>query len=274
MAPARRCWTRMLSRVPRPAEVPGSPRWVFALGSVLFWSFFVASSAVLFVGALALYLVTRPFDFNRRALHLYSCFWAQLYFYVNPLWSLKIEGREHLPWRGGAVLVANHESLGDILVLFGLYRPFKWVSKASVFKAPFIGWNMWLNGYVGLVRGNKESIEKMMGECEAWLARGVPVLMFPEGTRSPDGEVKAFKDGAFRLALRAGVPIIPIVLTGTARSLPKHGLVFTAKARCHVRVLPPLQPQAFPTDVAVLRDQVRALIVSEKAQMQPPPQGV
>ena len=69
-----------------------------------------------------------------------------------------------LPWRGAAVLAANHESLGDILVLYGLYRPFKWVSKASVFKVPILGWNMRLNRYVSLVRGDKISIAKMMAE--------------------------------------------------------------------------------------------------------------
>ena len=127
-------------------------RW---LHSVLFWSFFAASSAVLFCVALVLFLVTWPFDRDGRVLHLFSCAWAQLYFWVNPGWSLRIEGRERLPWHGPAVLVSNHQSLGDILVLFGLYRPFKWVSKASNFKLPFLGWNMYLNRYVGLVRGDK-----------------------------------------------------------------------------------------------------------------------
>lgn len=235
--------------------------------SFLFWAFFALSCVVLFFGALAIFLVTLPFDRNRRVLHLYSCAWAQLYFWVNPLWSLRVEGRENLPWHGPAVLVANHESLGDILVLFGLYRPFKWVSKQSVFKVPFLGWNMQLNGYVGLVRGNRESIVKMLGECERWLLRGVPILMFPEGTRSPDGEVKAFKDGAFQLALKVGCPVIPIALNGTARSLPKHGLVLREPAACHVRVLPPVDTKAFGEDFAALRDHIRGLIVAEKSAL-------
>src|SRR5438309_878474 len=174
------------------------------LFSLVFWTFLAASSAPLFAGALLIFLLSLPFDRDGRVLHLYSCGWAQLYFWLNPFWKLRIDGREKLPWRGAAVLVSNHESLGDILVLFGLFRPFKWVSKMSVFKLPFIGWNMTLNGYVGVVRGQRESVVKMLGECEAWLDRGVPVLLFPEGTRSPDGEVKAFKDGAFVLAVRKG----------------------------------------------------------------------
>ena len=221
---------------------------------------------MLFVGAVLVWLVTLPFDRDGRVLHLYSCFWAQLYFYVNPLWQLKVDGRERLPWNGPAVLVSNHESLGDILVLFGLYSPFKWVSKAENFKLPLIGWNMRLNRYVPLVRGDRVSITKMMAECEYWLSRGVPILMFPEGTRSFDGHVKPFKDGAFVLAKKMNVPIIPVVLTGTARTLPKHGWVLDTKANCHVQVMPPVDPAAFP-DVDTLREHVRDLIISEKARL-------
>jgi 1-acyl-sn-glycerol-3-phosphate acyltransferase len=239
-------------------------RWIH---SVLFWSFFVASSAVLFFVALALFLVTWPFDRLGRVLHLFSCGWAQLYFWVNPTWRLSIEGREHLPWHGPAVLVANHQSVGDILVLFGLYRPFKWVSKASNFKLPFLGWNMYLNRYVPLVRGDRESIAKMVAQCERWLELGVPVLLFPEGTRSPNNELLPFKDGAFRIALDKGCPLIPIVLTGTGDTLPKHGLLLKSRAHCKVRVLAPVDPRPFP-DVATLREHVRDLMSAEKARLE------
>jgi 1-acyl-sn-glycerol-3-phosphate acyltransferase len=237
------------------------------------WATFGLVCAIMFLGATVCFVVTVPFDRRRVIQHLYSCFWAQIMFYLTPFWRLEIEGREKLPWRGPAVLVSNHESLGDILVLFGLYRPFKWVSKAEVFKAPFLGWNMRYNGYVPLVRGDKNSIQEMMRRCHAWLERGAPILMFPEGTRSPDAEVKAFKDGAFRLAIdfaaQAGAcPLYPIVLTGTADTLPKHGLLVQPVARCRVRVLDPVDPATFGGDVGRLRDHVRELIVEEKRGMQ------
>lgn len=237
------------------------------IGSILFWSFLGGSCVPLFGGALVVFVLTIPFDRRRVWLHLYSCFWAQLYFYVNPLWQLRIEGRGNLPWKGPAVIVSNHASLGDILVLFGLYRPFKWVSKASVFKVPFIGWNMTLNGYVPLVRGDRPSVVRMMEHCRRWLDRGMPVLLFPEGTRSPDGEVKAFKDGAFVLAVEAGCPVIPIAVAGTAAALPKHGLVLRNRIDARVRVLAPVLPGEFE-DAAALRDRVRELIVAEKARLE------
>jgi len=235
--------------------------------SVLYWLLFALSQPVLFLGALLVFLVTFPFDRNRVVLHLYSCAWAQFSFSINPMWRMKVLGREKLPWRGPAVLVSNHESLVDIPVLYGLYRPFKWVSKESVFRVPFVGWNMYLNGYVGLRRGNTSSVTKMLAACERWLDRGVPVLIFPEGTRSPDGEVKAFKDGAFVLAVRKDVPVYPIVLTGTARTLPKHGLVFRESADCQVHVLDPVRPADFDRDVKKLRDHVRDLIVTERRRL-------
>ena len=219
----------------------------------------------MFVGALAIFLLTAPFDRHRRVLHLYSCFWAQIYFYFNPMWRVRVAGRDKLPWRGPAVIVANHESLADILVLFALYRPFKWVSKESVFKVPFVGWNMRLNGYVPLRRGDKASITEMMKRCRDYLAKGVPVMIFPEGTRSHDGHVKPFKDGAFRLAVDADCPVVPVVLTGTANTLPKHGFVLRDRVDCRVRVLDPVHPSACDRDLDRLRDRVRELIIAERS---------
>jgi 1-acyl-sn-glycerol-3-phosphate acyltransferase len=238
-----------------------------AVLSILFWAFFALSCIPLFALAVLVWLVTFAFDRNGRVLHLYSCFWAQVYFYANPAWRLRVEGRERLPWHGAAVLVSNHASLADILVLFGLYRPFKWVSKASNFRLPFIGWNMSLNRYVPLVRGDADSIGKMMAASEAWLDKGVPVLMFPEGTRSPDGQLKAFKDGAFRLSMAKGCLLYPIVLSGTADVLPKHGLVLRRRANCRARVLEPVDPKPFGTDVAAFREDVRARMLSAKAAL-------
>jgi 1-acyl-sn-glycerol-3-phosphate acyltransferase len=125
---------------------------------------------------------------------------------------------------------------------------------------------MYLNRYVRLVRGDKESIAKMMAASERWLERGVPVLLFPEGTRSPDNDFLPFKDGAFRLALAKGCPLLPIVLTGTGDTLPKHGLLVNFRAHCRVRVLAPVDPRDFP-DAATMRDHVRDLMIAEKARL-------
>jgi 1-acyl-sn-glycerol-3-phosphate acyltransferase len=228
--------------------------------STAYWAFIAISCVPFFVVALVIFLLTAPFDRRRVVLHLYSCFWASFYVYANPLWRLRVTGREKLPWRGPAVIVANHASLIDILVLFALYRPFKWVSKASIFRVPFIGWNMALNDYVGLVRGKRESVMKMMAECRRHLERGAPVLIFPEGTRTKTGELQAFKDGAFQLAVESKCPLIPVVVHGTGNALPKHGFVLREQVRARVEVLDPIDPAGFTVDA--LRDEARARIAA------------
>lgn len=222
--------------------------------SVAYWAFICLTCPVFFVGAVLIWLVTLPFDRRKVVLHLYSCAWAVFYVRINPLWKLRTTGREQLPWRGPAVIVANHASLIDILVLFDLFRPFKWVSKHENFKLPFIGWNMRLNGYVPLVRGDRVSVTAMLEECSELLERGNPVLFFPEGTRTRDGRLQPFKDGAFELAVKHGVPLIPVAVHGTRRALPKHGMILRAHVDAHVEVLEPLAPG---TSVEALRERTR-----------------
>lgn len=221
--------------------------------SVLFWTIIVVTCPVFFLGALLVWVLTVPFDRRRVLLHLYSSAWAVCYIRVNPLWRLRTSGRRLLPWRGAAVLVANHASLVDILVLFDLFRPFKWVSKAEIFRVPVIGWNMRLNDYVPLVRGRGDSVRRMMAHCSRLLDAGCPVLLFPEGRRTDDGRLQTFKDGAFELAVRHGVPVYPIAVHGTGRALPKHGLVLRDQVNARVEVLPPLHPTEF-AGAGALRD--------------------
>jgi 1-acyl-sn-glycerol-3-phosphate acyltransferase len=229
--------------------------------SIAYWAFAILTMPVLFLGALAVFLATVAFDRRRLAVHLYSCFWGSFYVWMNPLWRVAFEGRERLPWGGPAVLVANHLSLLDILVLYGLFRPFKWVSKAELFRVPVVGWNMRLNDYVPLRRGDRDSIRAMMDHCRRHLEAGAPVLIFPEGTRSPDGRLQAFRDGAFRLALGAGVPVIPIALSGTGDALPKHGLVLRSRMGARVSVLEAIDPGRHGS-AAGLRDAARAAIAA------------
>lgn len=234
------------------------------LWSAAYWASIVVTCPIFFTGALLIWAVTAPFDRRKIVLHQYSCCWAMFFVVVNPLWRLEVTGRDRLPWRGGAVYVANHASLIDIIVLFGLLRPFKWVSKAENFKLPFIGWNMRLNGYVPLVRGDRVSVVAMLKRSGELLAKGSPIMMFPEGTRSHDGQLKPFKDGAFELAVEHGVPLFPIAVHGTGRALAKGTFVLREHVRAKVEILEPLDPAAF-ADAAALRDEARSRIAAALA---------
>ncbi len=232
---------------------------MYAAFSIAYWGFIALTLPLFFAGALAVFVVTAPFDRRRVALHLFSCFWATFYVWANPFWRCRVLGREKLPWRAPAVIVANHASLVDILVVYALFRPFKWVSKAENFRIPFIGWNMVLNGYVPLTRGAAESARRMVARCHELLAAGAPVLLFPEGTRSPDGRLRPFKDGAFLIAGQAGVPLIPVAISGTYETLPKRGIVLRNRMRAVVEVLDPIDPSRAGS-VAELREAARRAI--------------
>jgi 1-acyl-sn-glycerol-3-phosphate acyltransferase len=234
--------------------------------STLFWVWMTLSSAAMFPFAFVIWLVTVLFDRRLVVLHRFTCFWASLYSWTNPAWPVRIEGRERIR-RGAFVLVANHQSLLDILVLFRLFVHFKFISKIENFRVPFIGWNMSLNRYIKLRRGDKGSARAMIRDCEAAIDEGSSILMFPEGTRSHDGRLGRFKHGAFSIAQRTRAPIVPIIVEGTAEALPKKGYVLRGKHQIRIRVLEPLEPTTWthgPPEV--LAAQVRAVFLEAMGQ--------
>jgi 1-acyl-sn-glycerol-3-phosphate acyltransferase len=230
------------------------------------------SNPLLWMLAVLLWLVTAPFDPKRRALHLLTCAWAFHYVKLFRLWAPRFEGLDNIRRGQTYVLVANHQSLGDILLLFGLFKHFKWVSKREIFRVPFIGWNMRMNDYVALVRGDASSIERMMNDCRRHLRQGSSVMLFPEGTRSEDGEIKAFKHGAFSLAKELTLPVVPIVIEGTRNALPKHGLMLRQRGvlPMQVRVLEPVFPESV-SDAKELSEFVRTRMVKELENMRKRP---
>ena len=228
------------------------------LASYVLWLLILLLAPLWFLGALLIRIVTAPFDPRLRVLHLYSCFWASFYTYIFPYWRVTIRNRERLRSDTAYVVVSNHQSMLDILVLFRLYRHFKWVSKSTIFRTPFIGWNMTLNRYIAIRRGDPNDAARMMAACGDALESGSSILIFPEGTRSLDGELREFRHGAFTLALRHHVPILPIVLDGTVHALPKHGIV-SPRADIVIQVLEPIPVDGF-TDVDALRDHVRGVM--------------
>jgi 1-acyl-sn-glycerol-3-phosphate acyltransferase len=235
-------------------------------GSLLFWAFMLVTSVLLFPVALVIRGVTAPFDRRLALLHWFSCFWASLYTWCNPLWSVRIEGKRQLDRRATYVIVCNHQSLVDILVLFRLFVHFKWVSKSENFRIPFIGWNMTLNRYIRIERGRLRGNLSMMRGAEAALKGGSSVMIFPEGTRSPGGALGEFKAGAFELALRSGVPILPVVISGTAAALPKRGFILRGKHAIRIRVMEPISPPWAPgTDAGALTTMTHGRIARELA---------
>lgn len=209
------------------------------LGSLVYWLFLGCTAPLLYLLALLICLVTAPFDPTRALLHRYTCWWGTLYLRCLPRCRLVVEGRERIKPRTPYILVANHQHATDIMALSALGIPFKWVSKRQVFRIPFIGWNMYLNQYVRVDRGNRRTVRQTMETSLHWLRLGVPLLMFPEGTRSRTGEMQEFHRGAFKLAADAGCAVVPIVVEGTHRRY-RGFLVRLHPETIHVRILDPI----------------------------------
>jgi 1-acyl-sn-glycerol-3-phosphate acyltransferase len=195
------------------------------------------TSIFLFAIALVIWLLTRWFDRRLVALHQFTSIWACLYLWTMPAWRVTLRGRGKIRKDGVYVIVSNHQSQLDILVAFRLFFPFKWVSKIEVFRLPFIGWNMSLNRYIPLKRGDKESIARMLTRCEAALAQGSSIYMFPEGTRSTGTRLRPFKPGAFLLAHKLKRPILTVAINGTRKALPKNSLNFHGRQELSIEVL-------------------------------------
>lgn len=204
-------------------------------------------------------LLLWPVDRQRKVPHWLCSLWGRALFACHPPWRVRVEGASALDPKRPCIFVSNHQSMLDIMALYHVHRQFKWVAKEELFGIPFLGWSMALAGYVRLARGQNRSIRQAYDQAGQWIRSGMSVLFFPEGTRSPSGELGAFKGGAFKLAVKMRVPVVPIAVSGTRQLLVKGSWRFRpGRQDVRVRILPPLAP----TDPAeTLRDRARAAIL-------------
>jgi 1-acyl-sn-glycerol-3-phosphate acyltransferase len=183
---------------------------------------------------------------------------------LNPLWRFRYSGTMPKDPRRPFVVVSNHESFADILLISHLPWEMKWLSKAELFRIPIMGWMMWLAGDIPVRRGFGPSALEAMERCRQALDNHVSVMIFPEGTRSKTSELLPFKDGAFRLAIEAGVPILPLAVSGTATALRKHDWRF-GRSDAEVRVLEPVETAGLTLhDIPELKARVRQTIVEAR----------
>ncbi|MBI4358874.1 MAG: 1-acyl-sn-glycerol-3-phosphate acyltransferase [Candidatus Omnitrophica bacterium] len=210
--------------------------------SAISWFLVGMVTLILFFPVLALFLALLPFDRTRKNMHPLVSFWAKSILTVCPLMRVHLEGADQLRRNQAYVLVANHQSVADILAVLHLIHPFKFIAKQELFWIPIMGWALFLAGYIPLVRGDQKSGKKTIEKAEAYLIGGVSVLFFPEGTRSRDGEIHDFKVGAFKSASEIGVPVVPIVIYGTRDLIPKGSRLLGRNIDVTVKVLKPRAP--------------------------------
>jgi 1-acyl-sn-glycerol-3-phosphate acyltransferase len=141
---------------------------------------------------------------------------------LTPRWRFAVRGTIPSNPRLPYVVVANHESFADMLLLCHLPWEMKWLSKVEIMWIPILGWAMWGARDIGVKRGRSASAKLAMVACRKRLACHVSVIIFPEGTRAPTGEMLPFKDGAFRLAVETGVPVLPLAIHGTRSAIARR----------------------------------------------------
>jgi len=218
------------------------------LKSIVVWLGALCFMGILFPVTLIVWLVVLPFDRQRIVIHWILVYQAVIMSEIIPIWKIRIEGREKASRKTTYVIISNHQSILDILLIDCLRYRFKWISKMENMKVPVLGWYLRMAGYLTVNRGNEESKADMLERALISLNKGNSIMIFPEGTRSLNREIGFFKRGAFLLALQAGVPILPVLIDGTSEILPRHGLIFRSGYNVHVKVLDPVLPAEFHTD--------------------------
>ena len=192
----------------------------------------------------AVFTVCTVFWKNAEFVHKVQQFWSRSFFWLMFL-PVSVDGQEHIVRGQSYVFVANHQSMFDVWLVYGwLPVIFKWLMKAELRKVPFVGTGCKAAGHIFIDRRNTKAAMESLKEVEKQLVNGVCTVIFPEGTRSLNGEVGRFKRGAFQIAWDLGLPVIPLSLDGCYEVLPK-GKPFVYRAPVHMHIGEPIDLKQF-----------------------------
>lgn len=200
--------------------------------------------------------------FDRRGKWVHACAsnWGASIFRICNV-EVRAEGLDKLDPGTSYVVMSNHHSLFDIpTVLSTLPFPFRMLAKASLFRIPFMGWYMSRVGYIPVEREDPKKARTSLDRAARRVASGLSVLVFPEGTRQPEGTVARFKRGGVNLAHAAGVPVVPVAIINSGRLLPR-GSWHADPGVITMKIGDPIDPTAFD-EPRRLADAVRTAVVA------------
>ncbi len=170
-------------------------------------------------------LLSSFFDSKGRIQHGFARLWSKLILATSGC-KVQVEGLENLDLSQPYIYASNHQSAFDIPTLYvGLPVQFRIMAKKELFLYPFMGWHMKRSGQIPIERENARSSLKSLARASETVRNGTPLFVFPEGGRTPDGSIKPFLSGAFYVAIKAGVPIVPMAIVGTYETLPMNSYV-------------------------------------------------
>ena len=230
---------------------------------------YILTFAAILVGLplqLLLLAVTRPFDPDRRISGRFLRIVGSTPTYVYPFWHVRFQGTFPRD-RHAYVVVSNHQSMLDVFLLSRLPREMKWMAKDELFRIPWVGWMFTLSGDIRVDRASRLSGGAALAKIQRYLRNGTCVMMFPEGTRSRDGKMLPFKPGAFKAAIDAQVPVLPVAVTGSADGMPK-GSPWIRPTLVLARVLEPVPTEGMTgADTDRLCGLVRDRIAAAEAEL-------
>jgi 1-acyl-sn-glycerol-3-phosphate acyltransferase len=228
------------------------------------WKFLVVAPVVLVtttVGA-GVILLLIPWVDPSTLSRVIAGGWARLVAWITPM-PVRVDGHEHVDPEQSYVVVSNHQSHFDILVLYGwLGIDIRWVMKKELRTVPALGVACERLGHIYIDRSNHQAAIESINAAGKRITGGTSVLFFPEGTRSDDGKLRRFKKGAFRFAIDAGLPILPVTVVGTNQVLPARRYDLRP-GRALLVIHEPVSTEDLATvDLPGLSDRVRTIIGS------------
>ncbi len=233
--------------------------------SVFYYISVVLFTVVFFVLFVVLFALTVAFDRERVVMHYASIVWARSVFWFNPFWKVRVSGLENIERGKAYVVVNNHQSMFDIPLMYVLPLTFKWVAKKEVLNWPLFGLVMRIHGDIAIERGTGAAARKMIAKGKRRLGAGTSVIVFPEGTRTRDGRVGRFREGAFMTAVAAGADILPCAIEGTGDML--RGWRVRIPHTFHVHVLPAITTAG--RTAKELAEAANEAILNEHKQLRP-----
>lgn len=238
-----------------------------ALGYVRSWLFTIPAASLASAVLITTAVVTSVFAPGPRWQNFLYRLWGKVVLAIFGT-RVRVTGAEHLVPGQNYVVVSNHLSLVDTPVMVkSLPVPFKFLAKRELLKAPFIGWYLDRAGHLTVDRSSIRSSIQSMNECARLVReRSLSVLIFAEGTRSLDGQLQPFKEGAAYLAIQSGVPALPVALHGTWDVLPAKDSCFLP-GDAELRIGQPVSPDGFTLKdraafTAILEQRVKALLTA------------
>jgi len=238
--------------------------------ALYFWPVIILMECFMFITGLVILLFTFPFDPMRKVVDWHSTIWAKLHYWLNPCWKVHYTGGEQVKKNKPYIIISNHQSMLDIVLMYQIPRIFKWVSKKEALWIPFAGQALLMHRDILIRRGDKSSLKYMLKKAQYFLDHNMCVSIFPEGTRTLDGQIHHFKDGAFIVAKLTHTAILPVVMDGNFDVMPKKGYGIKAKQDFHIKVLPEISVEEIDSmPVKELLQKVYDLMLAEHKKIAP-----